>query len=228
MNLATNTATVEFDAARIRVGDFVARHRRPGLRRAGNRAARQTRARPALPAAPDRGRAVRGAGDRVWGWRTGRRGSNWPSPLPVIFYSGAPFYLAAWSALRHVARQHEHADFAGHRRGFLYSVYETVRGGHEVYYEAAAIIIALILLGRTLEARARARLRAAIRRLMDLQPPTARVLRDGAEVEIRRGGSAPRRHGGGAAGRAHPGGWHGARTAIRRWTNPCSPAKACR
>ena len=38
---------------------------------------------------------------------------------------------------------------------FLYSLYETLRGGHEVYFEAAAVIIALILLGRTLEARAR-------------------------------------------------------------------------
>jgi len=52
-----------------------------------------------------------------------------------------------------------------------------------VYYEAAATIIALILLGRTLEARARAKASAAIRRMMDLQPPTARVLRDGVEVE---------------------------------------------
>src|SRR5258708_31234806 len=67
---------------------------------------------------------------------------------------------------------------------FLYSVWETVRGGHEVYYEAAAVIIALILLGRTLEARARGKASEAIRRLMDLQPPRARVLRDGIESEI--------------------------------------------
>ncbi|MDE3166030.1 MAG: cadmium-translocating P-type ATPase, partial [Acidobacteriota bacterium] len=66
----------------------------------------------------------------------------------------------------------------------LYSVAETLRGGHEVYYEAAAVIIALILLGRTLEAGARGRASEAIRRLMDLQPPRARVLRDGVEVDI--------------------------------------------
>jgi Cu+-exporting ATPase len=66
---------------------------------------------------------------------------------------------------------------------FLYSVYETVRGGHMVYFEAAAAIVALILLGRTLEARARGKASEAIRRLMDLQPATARVLREGVEIE---------------------------------------------
>ena len=104
---------------------------------------------------------------------------------------------------------------------FLYSLWETLRGGHEVYYEAAAVIIALILLGRTLEARARSQAGAAIRRLMDLQPPTARVIREGVEVETAGGRRARRRRGGGAARRAHPGGWHGARAANRRWTNPC-------
>ena len=53
-----------------------------------------------------------------------------------------------------------------------------------MYYEAAAVIITLILLGRTLEARARGQAAQAIRKLMDLQPPVARVLRDGVEVEI--------------------------------------------
>jgi Cu+-exporting ATPase len=67
---------------------------------------------------------------------------------------------------------------------FTYSLWETLRGGHEVYYEAAAAIITLILLGRVLEARARGRASQAIRRLMDLQPPLARLLREGAEIEV--------------------------------------------
>src|SRR5947209_3712096 len=67
---------------------------------------------------------------------------------------------------------------------FLYSLYQTLRGRHEVYYEAAAVIIALILLGRTLEARARGKAGEAIRRMMDLQPPTARVIRNAAEVQV--------------------------------------------
>jgi Cu+-exporting ATPase len=67
---------------------------------------------------------------------------------------------------------------------FLYSLAVTVRGGHEVYYEAAATIVTLILLGRVLEARARGKASEAIRHLRELQPKTAHVLRDGAEREI--------------------------------------------
>ena len=63
-------------------------------------------------------------------------------------------------------------------------MYETLRGGHEVYYEAAAAIIALILLGRLLEARARGKAGEAIRGLMDLQPPTAHVIREGVEADL--------------------------------------------
>lgn len=104
--------------------------------------------------------------------------------LPIVFYCGAPFYVNAWSALRHRSANMNTLIALGTGAAFLYSVYETLRGGHEVYYEAAAAIITLILLGRTLEARARGKASAAIRRLMDLQPPTARVVRDGAEIEV--------------------------------------------
>ena len=96
--------------------------------------------------------------------------------LPVILYAGAPFYVAAWSALRHGAANMNSLIALGTGAAFLYSLVETVRGRHEVYYEAAAVIIALILLGRTLEARARGQAGEAIRKLMDLQPPVARVL----------------------------------------------------
>jgi Cu+-exporting ATPase len=104
--------------------------------------------------------------------------------LPVIFYAGAPFYAAAWSALRHGAANMNSLISLGTGAAFLYSLVQTVRGRHDVYYEAAAVIITLILTGRLLEARARGRAGEAIRRLMDLQPPVARVLRDGAEVEV--------------------------------------------
>jgi len=104
--------------------------------------------------------------------------------LPVVVYCGAPFYLGAWSALRHRSANMNTLIALGTGAAFLYSLYETLRGGHGVYYEAAAAIIALILLGRTLEARARTKASAAIRRLMDLQPPTARLVRDGVETEV--------------------------------------------
>jgi Cu+-exporting ATPase len=104
--------------------------------------------------------------------------------IPIIFYCGAPFYASAWSALRHRTANMNTLIALGTGAAFLYSLYETLRGGHDVYYEAAAAIIALILLGRTLEALARGKASAAIRRLMDLQPPTARVVRAGAETEV--------------------------------------------
>jgi Cu+-exporting ATPase len=102
----------------------------------------------------------------------------------VVSYSGAPFYVAVWRALRHFSANMNSLIALGTGAAFLYSLWETLRGGHEVYYEAAAVIIALVLLGRTLEARARNRAGAAIRRLMDLQPPAARVIREGVEVEM--------------------------------------------
>jgi Cu+-exporting ATPase len=113
--------------------------------------------------------------------------SNWIQfalTLPVIFYSGAPFYRAAWSAARHRSANMNSLIALGTAAAFLFSVYQTVRGRHEVYYEAAAVIIALILLGRLLEARARGKAGEAIRGLMDLQPLTAHVLRSGAEVDL--------------------------------------------
>ena len=103
--------------------------------------------------------------------------------LPVVCYCGAPFYQAAWSALRHGSPNMNSLIALGTGAAFTYSLYETLRGGHHVYYESAAVIITLILTGRMLEARARGKASSAIRRLMDLQPPTARVLRDGAETE---------------------------------------------
>ena len=96
----------------------------------------------------------------------------------MIFYSGAPFYRRGLEG----AAVHRSANMntlvsLGTGAAFLYSVAQTILGRHEVYYEAAAAIVALILLGRLLEARARGRASEAIRRLMDLQPPVARVVR---------------------------------------------------
>lgn len=104
--------------------------------------------------------------------------------IPVIFYAGAPFYQGAWSGLRHRSANMNTLIALGTGSAFLYSLFVTLRGGHEVYYEAAAVIITLILLGRLLEARARGKASEAIRHLRELQPTTARVLRDGAEQDV--------------------------------------------
>jgi Cu+-exporting ATPase len=103
---------------------------------------------------------------------------------PVVFYAGAAFYKDAWIALRHRSANMNTLIALGTGAAFLYSLAVTVRGGHEVYYEAAAVIITLILLGRVLEARARGKASEAIRHLRELQPKTARVVREGAERDI--------------------------------------------
>lgn len=111
--------------------------------------------------------------------------------LPVLFYSGRGFYRDAWIALRYRSANMNTLIALGTGAAFLYSTYVAairpvgIHSEHGVYFEAAAVIIVLILLGRMLEARARGRASAAIRHLMKLQPATARVLRpDGSEQEI--------------------------------------------
>jgi Cu+-exporting ATPase len=103
---------------------------------------------------------------------------------PVLFYAGAPFYQGAWTALRHRSANMNTLIALGTGAAFLDSLVVTVRGGHEVYYEAAAVIVTLILLGRVLEARARGKASEAIRHLRELQPKTARVVRGGAERDV--------------------------------------------
>ena len=119
---------------------------------------------------------------------------------PVVVYAGAQFYRGAWAAFRHRAADMNTLIAVGTATAFLYSVAATVfpgffaAGAHAgmegmggrppVYFEAAAVIIALILLGRMLEARARGRTGEAIRRLMGLQAKTARVVRAGGEIDV--------------------------------------------
>ncbi|MBZ5579474.1 MAG: cadmium-translocating P-type ATPase [Acidobacteriia bacterium] len=183
VNFATSTATVEYDPGQVKVGDFVGAIEDLGYGVPETEAPRDTEAlqyRRRLMVA-----VVGAAPVLVLGMaHTHTAWIQLALTLPVIFYSGAPFYIGAWRALRHRSANMNTLIALGTGAAFLDSVFETVRGGHEVYYEAAAVIIALILLGRTLEARARGKASEAIRRLMDLQPPTARVVRDGAEGEV--------------------------------------------
>ena len=188
VNLATNTATVEYDPTRTNVAEFVRAiedigygvPERPPAEDAAERAYRRRFVIAAMFAVPV---LVLGMSHGYWQVPY----SNWIQLVltaPVIFYAGAPFYAAAWKSAIHRAANMNTLIAIGTGAAFLYSLAQTLRGAHDVYYEAAATIIALILLGRTLEARARGRASEAIRRLMDLQPPVARVIRDGSEVEI--------------------------------------------
>jgi len=182
VNLATNTATIEYHRSEVQVADFIAAIEDLGYG-VPKTAARPDAAEPVyrrrLAVAAILAALVMALGmAHRWPWLQLALAS------PVVFYCGAPFYVAAWRATRHFSANMNSLIALGTGAAFLYSLWETLRGGHEVYFEAAAVIIALILLGRTLEARARSQAGAAIRRLMDLQPPTARVMRESAEVEV--------------------------------------------
>ncbi len=121
---------------------------------------------------------------------------------PVLFWAGAGFFTGAWAAARHRAADMNTLVALGTFSAYAYSVVATfapglLAGGARVsmggmgnapmgggYYESAAIIVTLILLGRLLESRARSRTGGAIRALMGLAPKTARVERDGREQDI--------------------------------------------
>ena len=112
--------------------------------------------------------------------------------LPVVGWAGRHFYTRAWAAFRHHSADMNTLIAVGTGAAFLYSLVATVAAsglsarGIEpyVYYESVLWIIALVLLGNLLEARAKSRTSGAIRRLIGLRPATARVLRGGEELEI--------------------------------------------
>jgi Cu+-exporting ATPase len=104
--------------------------------------------------------------------------------LPVLLYAGRGFFADAWTALKHRSANMNTLIALGTGTAFGYSCFAALTGARDVYFEAAAVIVVLILLGRMLETRAQGKAFSAIRRLMDLQPSTARVVRDELEREI--------------------------------------------
>jgi Cu+-exporting ATPase len=111
---------------------------------------------------------------------------------PVQFWAGAQFYAGAWNRLRHLDADMNTLVAVGTSAAYMYSVFATFAPGlfrtadvePAVYFDTAAVIIALILMGRHLEAKAKGRTSAAIKRLVGLQARTARVVRDGDEIDI--------------------------------------------
>lgn len=104
---------------------------------------------------------------------------------PVQFYVGWQYYIGAYKALRNGSANMDVLVAMGSSAAYLYSI-PIVLGlipGH-VYFETAAVIITLIKLGKFLEARAKGRTSEAIKKLINLKPKTARVFRDGEELDI--------------------------------------------
>lgn len=127
---------------------------------------------------------------------------------PVMFWCGWQFFRSAWKGLRHFSANMDTLVAMGTGAAYLYSLAATIRPGFfagvggaaaqvghvegamggmkmvPVYYEAAAVIIVLILLGKYFEARATGRTSAAIKRLIGMQARTARVVRNGTEQDV--------------------------------------------
>lgn len=109
---------------------------------------------------------------------------------PVMLYTGWPIHRTGWRALAHRTADMNSLITVGTVAAFGYSLLVTFLPGwlpadlREVYFEAVGVILTLILLGRLLETKAKAGTGEAIRQLIGLQPRTARVIRDGQEVEV--------------------------------------------
>jgi Cu+-exporting ATPase len=110
---------------------------------------------------------------------------QWLLATPVQFWLGARFYRAGWSAVRAGSANMDLLVALGTSAAYGLSVYELLRGasGH-LYFESAAVVITLVLLGKWLEARAKRQTTDAIRALQALRPATATVRRAGAEQTI--------------------------------------------
>ncbi len=190
VNYATEQATVRFDPGRVTVPDLVG-----AVEAAGYRAGLASETREAV----DRADAVRRrlvvaaalsvplvvlamvAPLRFTGW-------EWVAlalATPVVFWAGFDFHRAALLNARHRAVTMDTLISIGTLAAWGWSVAALVLvEDADVYFEVAAVITTLILLGRYLEARARNRSSAAIRSLLELGAKEARVLRDGAEVSV--------------------------------------------
>ncbi len=134
------------------------------------------------------------------------RGRAWVElalTTPVLFWAGREFFVGAWTSAQHRAADMNTLIAVGTFAAYAYSFVATVAphllasasshqssmagmnmSGPSVYYEVAAMVVTLILMGNVLQARANSRTSGAIKALMGLQPKTARVQRDGQEQDI--------------------------------------------
>ncbi|HEX8012726.1 MAG TPA: heavy metal translocating P-type ATPase, partial [Casimicrobiaceae bacterium] len=109
---------------------------------------------------------------------------------PVMIWPGARFFVGGWKAYRHWAPDMNSLVMTGTGAAYLYSIVVTFaphllpENARHTYFEAAAVVITLVFLGKYLEALAKGRASDAIRKLLGLKARTARVLRDGREEEI--------------------------------------------
>jgi Cu+-exporting ATPase len=209
VNLASEQAVVSYDPHRASVADLVAAVERAGYaaRRLSDGAdaeeqgaERERRARAELRSVRRRFVFAAVVGTILLGltfvWSPlGERATMWlmlALATPVQLWAGWPFYAGTWRVGRHGSADMNTLIALGTSAAYLYSLVATVvpslfsEGGElpDVYFDTAAVIIALILLGRLLEARAKAGTTAAIKKLIGMRAKTATVVRDGEESDV--------------------------------------------
>jgi Cu+-exporting ATPase len=177
VNFATGTATIEYYDAQTDRGKIVAAIRDVGYDVTEDSGDQGLLARLAVAAVGAAAAMALGMAHRA----------TWVQlalTTVVMAYAGWPFFRDAWSALRHGTANMNSLIALGSGSAFVYSAIEVVRARHDIYFEAAAVIVTLILLGRVLERGARRKASDSLRLLMDLKPGTARVEKDGGEREV--------------------------------------------
>ncbi|HEX7009329.1 MAG TPA: heavy metal translocating P-type ATPase [Phycisphaeraceae bacterium] len=197
VNLATESASVEHDPGQADAPRLV-----QAVRDAGYDA--EAESEQDEEGDPHHARGEEAAEARAWRWRlwvggvlaviVAVLGMTWHSPAsawvqlilatPVQVMLGWPFYRGAFRALRRFRADMDTLVALGTSVAFGYSAVVTFLGGEQVYFDTAVVILALIGLGKWMEARARGSAAAAIRDLMHLQPQQATVLRDGREMVV--------------------------------------------
>ena len=127
---------------------------------------------------------------KVWGW------IEFLLATPVVFYSSRDFFKRGWSSIRRWSPNMWTLISIGVGAAYLFSVFALLapsvfpsqfrdeNGNVHLYFEAAAVILTLVLLGQVLELRAHSKTNSAIKALLGLVPPVARVIRDGEEIEV--------------------------------------------
>lgn len=209
VNLALETATVEYDAGQVGVNDLIRQVEKLGYQAAakGDQTDAETVDRRAEEIDRQTGKFLFSlilSLPLLWAmvghfsftsfiWLPEMFMNPWVQlalATPVQFVVGRQFYVGAYKALRNGSANMDVLVALGTSAAYFYSLYLAVRsigsGAHmtELYFETSAVLITLILLGKLFEAKAKGRSSQAIRKLMGLKAKTAVVVRDGEELTI--------------------------------------------